>query len=126
MTTHVLREGRPLCGFAPGVLPGQWPEGHTWVRDGEAGVTCSGCVDARGGARGAEALEERPCKGCGRRLAFVKDQNGKTHPLDLVAPTFAIRVDSLGHPFAERASDVYVSHFATCPKANDFSKGGRK
>lgn len=42
---HILRAGRPLCGFLPGVLPGQWPAGHKWVRLGSMGATCARCLE---------------------------------------------------------------------------------
>jgi hypothetical protein len=31
LNVHVLFGGRPLCGFMPGVVPGQWPETHRWT-----------------------------------------------------------------------------------------------
>lgn len=67
----------------------------------------------------------RSCKGCGARLLFVKDAAGKVHPLDLKAPVFSVITDMTGEKVAER-TDAYVSHFATCPKANDFSGSKRK
>jgi hypothetical protein len=44
-TIHVLLNGRPLCGFAPDLFPGQWPAGHRWVAGDQAGAaTCEGCT----------------------------------------------------------------------------------
>lgn len=40
---HILHEGSPLCRFAP-PNPSRWPEGHAWVRMGEPGATCAGCL----------------------------------------------------------------------------------
>lgn len=64
----------------------------------------------------------RPCRACGAPLLFVQDAEGKTHPLDTRSPTFRVERDLAGDEIAVR-SDAMVSHFATCPKASDFSKG---
>lgn len=68
----------------------------------------------------------RPCKACGRKLAFIPGPNGKAIPLDLQTPVYHVKKDLLGGYFAEKAIDqVYVSHFATCTKASAFSGKGR-
>jgi len=55
VTIHVLRHGRALCGFMPGVVPGFWPEGREWIRLEEAkDATCDACK------RAAEELLARP------------------------------------------------------------------
>jgi len=46
--------------------------------------------------------ESRPCKKCGRKIWFVKSKNGKAMPV----------------------TDEALSHFADCPGANGFRKGG--
>lgn len=70
--------------------------------------------------------ETRGCKGCGKPLIFVKNEAGKTVPLDVRAPVYEIKRDFEGEEFATLISEnVYVSHFATCAKANDFS-GSRR
>lgn len=66
----------------------------------------------------------RPCKACGRKLAFVPGPNGKAIPLDLQSPVYAIRKDLAGGMVAEKA-EAYVSHFASCSKASTFSRGKR-
>lgn len=50
MKTHVLRHGRPMCGFTRAV-PGFWPEGHGWVHQPDASgkADCQGCLDALAG-----------------------------------------------------------------------------
>ena len=65
--------------------------------------------------------ETRPCKACKRKLYFVRNEEGKMVPLDAVAPTFRIGLDTAGDLIAIRATTTFVSHFATCPSANDFS-----
>lgn len=83
------------------------------------------------------------CRGCGRPIVWGRDERGKAIPLDPRPPVYrvvsdprrpdayaATRVeeekieDELG-TFDARLSAVMVSHFATCPKASDFS-GSRK
>lgn len=52
-TCHILYGGHPLCGFSPGVLPGQWPAGHVWcstlqveeARAGEGIEVCPPCEE---------------------------------------------------------------------------------
>lgn len=66
----------------------------------------------------------RPCKACGTPLHFVRTMEGKLMPLDEKAPVFVIHEDAEGEPIAVRKHEAWVSHFATCPKAGDFSKGG--
>jgi hypothetical protein len=67
--------------------------------------------------------ETRPCKACGKKLLFVRDEHGKLHPLDAEAPVWVVIQDLYGNPTAVRAANSYVTHFATCPSANEFSKG---
>ena len=45
---HILHEGRPLCGFMPGVHPGKWPAGHLWVGVSDMkDATCDACFRVR-------------------------------------------------------------------------------
>lgn len=70
------------------------------------------------------SIETRPCKACGRRLTFVKTPEGKIVPLDTVAPIYEMRAGPDGEAIAVRCDQSFgVSHFATCPQANQFSKG---
>jgi hypothetical protein len=62
----------------------------------------------------------RPCQGCGAPILFVHDEKGKTHPLDITSPVYTVQQDLTGTWRATRV-DAYVSHFKTCPKANQFS-----
>jgi hypothetical protein len=71
-----------------------------------------------------ESVERRNCRGCGKPLLFVKDANGKVHPLDASAPVYMLQADLTGATIAVRTT-AYVSHFSTCPKANDFSASNR-
>lgn len=72
------------------------------------------------------------CKGCGKRILFVevkRASDGKMVPvpLDPVPAIYHIAYNEDGTAQAVRASRerVMVNHFATCPKANQFS-GGKK
>lgn len=69
--------------------------------------------------------EESECRACGAKIHFGYIE--KTHkfvPLDKKAPTYEIIQTDIG-PVAVR-SEAYVSHFATCPKADRFSKKKKK
>lgn len=62
------------------------------------------------------------CKGCGKEVIFAVDENGKTQVLDKSAPVYV--ENGVGHmrgPGVQRENRGYVTHFATCSKANDFS-----
>ena len=65
--------------------------------------------------------EQRPCKACGCPLMFVKTPDGKTMPLDVRAHVYKVE-----NGVAVRIQERYVSHFFTCPKANQFSGSNRK
>jgi hypothetical protein len=71
-------------------------------------------------------MEKRNCKGCGAKLYFVKDPAGKVHPLDAEAPVFNITKDLMDEFVAVRVDSAFVTHFKTCPKANDFSSSNKK
>lgn len=92
------------------------------------------------------AVKTSRCRGCDREVLFVKDEEGKTQILDVVAPVFepaSFRGYEGGHEddaetpreflgelapgslVVRRAPTAMVSHFATCPKADQFSKGRR-
>ena len=71
------------------------------------------------------------CKGCGAEILWAKNENDKMIPLDAKAPVYVltIRADSPAEKVAgtearcQRAEKdrAFVSHFSTCPKANEFS-----
>jgi len=79
-----------------------------------------------------------PCKGCGKPIMFARTSDGKTIPLDPRPPVYLVTENAdgatcdrigpgqslFGHPMA-----TMVSHFATCPKASQFSgskRGGKE
>ena len=72
------------------------------------------------------------CKGCGKEIVFadIADEKGiltgKRVPLDTAAPVYQVDASQkAGQPerVAYRRRDTFVSHFVTCPKANQFSGG---
>lgn len=69
------------------------------------------------------------CKGCGAEILWAKNENGKMMPLDAKAPVYVltIRNDMGTEARCQRAEKgrAFVSHFATCPKANEFSGSKR-
>jgi hypothetical protein len=71
------------------------------------------------------------CKGCGRDILWGVDEKGTRIPLDPRAPVYHVMAfDPETNTYAvERAGGSvptnYVSHFATCPKAKDFSRSTR-
>jgi hypothetical protein len=85
-------------------------------------------------------LKISPCTGCGRPIVWATNTlTGKPIPLDPVAATYDIHVPVEGSqeaPVAIRANGkqmmdkpgtrlTLVSHFATCPKAHEFSQRNR-
>lgn len=70
------------------------------------------------------------CRGCGKQIVWGIFQDGpkaKRIPLDPRPPCYrALDPISDGAVRIEREREVYVTHFATCPKANDFSGKNRE
>ena len=61
-----------------------------------------------------------PCKGCGKEIVWGATAEGKKIPLDPRALVYTT-IEMRGHKEIVRTYLAMVSHFATCPKANDFS-----
>ena len=63
-------------------------------------------------------------RGCKKEIVWGILLNGKKIPLDPRPPTYFY---SMIDEKAKRAPvGTYVTHFATCPKANDFSSSKKK
>lgn len=58
------------------------------------------------------------CKGCGEMIRFVHMKSGGAMPVN-IKPVKFIQVDDRG---MGRMAEGYISHFATCPNADDFRK----
>lgn len=69
-----------------------------------------------------------PCRGCGKAIVFVTNNEGKSVPLDPVAPVYVRMRDGDGGALWARdtSGEILVSHFATCSRANDFSGSSRR
>lgn len=71
------------------------------------------------------------CKGCGKRIVWGKTDEGKNIPLDPSAPVYEVENVDEDRPGAEagrvtRTKTAMVSHFKTCPNANEFSAGNKQ
>lgn len=62
------------------------------------------------------------CKGCGKEILFAADPSGRLITLDTKPPVYQLADDG---EHCERARGFYVSHFATCPDAQQFSGKGK-
>lgn len=79
-------------------------------------------------------MDSLPCRKCGVMIGFIKQLNGKRHPVD--AESFAAHALGPGIVVVTpegrilRGSEMsvnltaqgYISHFTTCPYANEFRK----
>lgn len=68
------------------------------------------------------------CKGCGKEIVWGVTEDGKRIPLDPKPPVYRL-VDPEGQYTTrrvERDRTAMVSHFVTCPQANQFSRSRRK
>lgn len=66
------------------------------------------------------------CKGCGKAIVWGETPEGTRIPLDPRAPVYESAPqagDTSDRHTVRRTVTAFVSHFATCPKANDFSAG---
>jgi hypothetical protein len=65
------------------------------------------------------------CRGCGADIIWVTTDRGRTMPLD-AKPEKRFVIDVFIDGKAHRAElvDTYISHFATCPRADEFRKKG--
>jgi hypothetical protein len=67
------------------------------------------------------------CKGCGAEIVWcLNPATGKKIPMDVKPTVYHVIDCGQGRVEAIKAEDqelLGVSHFATCPKADQFSKG---
>ncbi len=71
-------------------------------------------------------MSAKPCRGCGRPVVFAKDPDGKWQVLDNTAPVWKQIGVKDGIARVVREPSALVSHFSTCPKADDFSGRNRE
>lgn len=62
------------------------------------------------------------CRGCNAEILWAVTQGGKRIPLDAKSEKrFFVKTLARGtDPTVVVLGDTYLSHFATCPKAEDF------
>jgi len=68
------------------------------------------------------------CRGCGKQLEWGIDDEGKKIPLDMRAPIYKLGSydpDKRAWMLMRMPEGFKVTHFATCPKASEFS-GARR
>lgn len=66
------------------------------------------------------------CRGCGKEIRWVIDPHNTNIPLDMRPPIYQIVDDpDADTPRVMRVPMAGVSHFATCPQANQFTKATR-
>ncbi len=73
--------------------------------------------------------EQSTCKGCGAPLIWAITEHGKRIPLNQPEKRFILVLvqpdndPDLSYSYYEaRMRETYTSHFATCPKADEFRK----
>ena len=73
-------------------------------------------------------LYKRDCVKCGCPLSFGRTHEGKLVPLDLRSHVYAVVYDrgDPGDIAVVRTELCYVSHYATCKFADEFSKKNKK
>ena len=78
----------------------------------------------------------KPCRGCGKEIAFIKTVKGKSMPVDPDSvyfvpeggPNTYVTIDGevvRGREphYADKETQIgYVSHFATCPERDKFKR----
>ena len=68
-------------------------------------------------------MNARPCKKCNKMIVLAQDRmSGKWIPLDTVAPCYK----QIGPRLVVREEKAMVSHYCTCPYADEFSKSKNK
>lgn len=77
-------------------------------------------------------MTTRPCKACGREIAFVptgatKDDGSPVLlPLRRVRKVYAISGAGLAEVVLAGGDATYISHYEDCPAASSFSKKPKK
>lgn len=72
-----------------------------------------------------QRLNFRPCKACGCKIAFVKNQQtGKHVPVHRVATVYLLQYDGTMKPVlrGQPQEQWLISHFEICPNPDRFSK----
>ncbi len=72
-------------------------------------------------------MSRRNCDGCGMPIEFITGPKGKPIPAQKVRTVYYLtsKADLAKVTTLLPEAPMYVSHFETCPKASEFSKGRR-
>lgn len=62
------------------------------------------------------------CKSCGTEIIWIRTPTGRV-PLDPRPPVYSVDFKRRGDMRGRKVQGHYVSHFATCPGADEHSKG---
>lgn len=65
------------------------------------------------------------CRGCGMTIEFIKNPNGNGKWLPLQRVRSAYVLEESGHrkvTLAPTTKAIFVSHFETCPSADEFTR----
>ena len=62
------------------------------------------------------------CKGCGAEMKWIMTEAGKNAPVDPDPVKVFVKNEATG---AWTVVSGFVPHFATCPNADQFRKGGK-
>lgn len=80
--------------------------------------------------RSTQNGDRRPCRRCGASLIFLKNATTKALiPCIEVKQLYVAGMDLAGEPFVQSMTEKgpwYISHFLTCPNADEFSRKGNK
>lgn len=73
-------------------------------------------------------VEERPCRRCKMKIVVLMGPNGNPIPLQRIRTVYVVRNDRVEKLDTKPELDapMYVSHFETCPNANEFSRRRRE
>jgi hypothetical protein len=74
------------------------------------------------------SIDSKLCDGCGAKFSHIQNQRTANFiPAQQVLSVYVLEEDLLGVPQLRKIDlpkgTYYVSHFETCPHANDFSRG---
>ena len=61
------------------------------------------------------------CRGCGEQIYWVETVAGKKMPLN-IKPQKYVKVEARGFVDVGIVQEGFISHFATCPKADAYRK----
>lgn len=75
--------------------------------------------------------QPKPCRGCGAKMVMMDSALTKARlPAQRVRSVYIAVTDLLGNVELQKVElpngELYISHFETCPNADDFSRKGKR